>query len=152
MDKHKRYLGFALAFFALSGLGVWAWRALHPVENKAGGTAVSDAKVVVYYFHTNYRCVTCNKFESFTRAELEAGFSRQMKDGTLAYQVVNVEQAGNEHFVQDYGLRTKSIVLAVPGEKGRWKNLERIWDEVGSEAGFKRYIQTELEAFLRGNP
>jgi hypothetical protein len=149
MEKRKKFFGVFLALFAVAGLGTWAWKTFNPGVS-TGGQMESSAKVVVYYLHTSYRCVTCRKFETYTQAELAANFSKQMKDGTLVYKIVNVEEAGNEHFVQDYDLKSKSIVLVAPGAKSRWKNLDKIWDEVASEVGFKRYIQTEIEAFLAG--
>jgi len=150
VDKSKKLIGILLVLFVLAGLGTWAWRNLHKGESQAVQVATPSSQVVVYYFMTSYRCMTCKKFETYTKAELESSFAREMKDGTLSFQMVNVEEKGNEHFVQDYGLKSKSIVLVAPGEKPRWKNLDKIWDEVASEVGFKHYVQTEIKTFLAG--
>jgi hypothetical protein len=154
VKKNKKLIGVFLALFALAGLGTWTWSNFSGSKPKTTETEASsipaNAKMVVYYFRTNYRCVTCHKFETYTQAELESDFAKVLKDGTLAFRMVNVEESGNEHFVQEYGLKTKSVVLVAPGPKPHWKNLEKIWDEVGSESGYRRYIQTEISAFLAG--
>jgi hypothetical protein len=153
VDKNKKMFGIFLALFVLAGLGMWAWRNFgtpKPQTAESVASVPENAKVVVYYFRTNYRCMTCKKFEAYTKAELESDFAREMKDGSLVFQMVNVEESGNEHFVQDYGLKTKSLVLVEPGGKKRWKNLDKIWAEVASEPGYKHYIQTEIKAFLAG--
>lgn len=154
MDKSKAVIGGLLIAFALAGLGTWAWRNFgvspKPAAKGTLATVPSTAKEIVYYFHTNFRCETCRSFEAYTRAELVADFSRELKDGTIEFQVVNVEAKGNEHFVQDYQLETKSVVLVAPGKKTRWKNLDQIWHKISTEAGFKKYIQAEVSAFLAG--
>lgn len=152
MDKYRKILGWCLVLFAFAGIAVWAHRTFSN-GSKSGSAPEAlpgSAQAVVYYFHTNYRCATCMKFETYTRSELATDFAKPLADGTVLFCVVNVEEPGNEHFVDDYALKTKSIVLVAPGGKPRWKNLDRIWDEVGSEAGFKRYLQTELQNFLAG--
>jgi hypothetical protein len=150
----RRVFGIVLVVFALAGIGMWARHTFskpNPITAETvEATIPSTAKTVVYYFRTNFRCATCLKFEAYTKSELESDFTRELKDGTLVFRMVNVEESGNEHFVRDYGLTTKSVVLVEPGGKKRWKNLDRIWNEVSSEPGYKRYLQTEIQAFQAG--
>jgi hypothetical protein len=152
VDKNKRIVGILLAVFALAGIGTWAWRTFGGSNPQAvsGGDIPSTAKAVVYYFRTNYRCMTCMKFEKYTGEALSASFAEPMSRGELIFKTVNVEEAGNEHFVDDYQLKTKSVVLVASGKKPRWKNLDKIWDEVRSEVGYKQYIRTEVTSFLAG--
>jgi len=108
--------------------------------------------VVAYYFHGNFRCQTCRKIETLSREAVESGFPEDLKAGRLAWRVVNVEEAGNEHFIQDYQLFSKSLVLvAKEGEKQtRWKNLQEVWTLVGDKDAFIQYVQDEIRAYLRG--
>ncbi len=152
MEKSKSIVGILLILFALSGLGVWAWRTFGGSNPQAvsGDDIPSTAKAVVYYFRTNYRCMTCMKFEKYTGETLSSSFADPISKGELVFKTVNVEEAGNEHFIDDYQLKTKSIILLAPGKTPRWKNLDKIWDKVGSEVEYKRYIQTEVTSFLAG--
>jgi hypothetical protein len=65
--------------------------------------------------------------------------------------MVNVDEPENEHFIEDYGLYTRSLVLSevVDGEETRWRNLDRIWELVGDPPAYDTYVREELAAFLK---
>ncbi len=110
----------------------------------------TDSKVVVYYFHGTARCPTCRKFESFSLEALQQAFAEAINDGRLEWQVVNVEQPDNEHFIKDYQLYSKSIVIVKiqNGRQTAWKNLKRIWELVRDKRVFMRYIQDEVGGYM----
>jgi len=109
-------------------------------------------KVIAYYFHGNMRCTTCRKIEAYTEESLQGGFPEELKSGKLEWRVVNVEEPGNGHFVQEYNLSTRSVILADSwnGEQEQWKNLSRVWELVGDEQAFMAYIRGETADFLGG--
>jgi len=117
---------------------------LTPAEPK-----ISGRQVVAYYFHATGRCPTCLKIESLTHHAITSKFSDELKYGRLAWKTINVEDSGNQHFIKDYQLTTKSVVLVetLDGVQKRWKRLDRVWEEIGNPESFIRYIQTELSAF-----
>ena len=114
--------------------------------------SVPDRTVVAYYFHGNFRCQTCRKIEAFSREAVESGFPEDLKAGRIEWRVINVEEPGNEHFVQDYQLFSKALVLvAKEGSKQtRWKNLQEVWTLVGNKEAFVKYVQNEIRAYLGG--
>jgi hypothetical protein len=111
---------------------------------------VPESRVVAYYFHGNTRCVTCRNIESYTKEAIESGFPHALKNGQLEFKVVNVEEPQNEHFVQDYQLSTRSVVLArfERGKQREWKNLQLVWDLVRDHDAFMIYVQEEAKSFL----
>jgi hypothetical protein len=113
---------------------------------------VSDRTVVAYYFHGNFRCQTCRKIEALSREGVESGFPEDLKAGRLEWRVINVEELGNEHFIQDYQLFSKALVLVVKegSKQTRWKNLQEVWTLVGNKEAFIKYVQDEIRAYLRG--
>jgi hypothetical protein len=112
----------------------------------------SAPKVVVYYFHGNTRCITCRKIESFARSAIESGFAAEQKSGRIEFRAVNVEEANNEHFVQDYQLVTRSVVLSRirNGKQDTWKNLDQVWTLVRDPDAFNRYVVDETKQLLGG--
>lgn len=114
--------------------------------------APAAEKHVVYYFHVTLRCITCKKIEEYSREAVEQGFSRQLREGTLTWRPVNVQLLENRHFIQDYQLFTKSVVVArfVNGERRQHKNLQKIWELVGDKSAFQKYVHDEVRAFLGG--
>lgn len=108
-------------------------------------------RVVAYYFHTTVRCVSCRAIEAYSQEAIASAFADQIKDGRLVWEVVNVEVPGNEHFIQDYRLYTKSLVIVheVQGKPPEWKNLEKVWQLVQDKPRFLRYVQDEMRGYLK---
>jgi hypothetical protein len=88
----------------LPALGVCA-------QNKAAGSPAGELKVIAYYFHANTRCSNCIKIEQYSKAAIEAGFTYALKNETLEMRVINYEQPENRHFLNEYKLVTKSLIL-----------------------------------------
>jgi len=107
-----------------------------------------ESYIIVYYFHGNMRCRTCVAFEQYTKDALDEFFAGKMKEGKLIYKVVNVDDNENEHFIRDYSLTTKSVVLAkfTDGKEVKWKNLDEIWKLVGNKEQFINYIKSEINS------
>ncbi len=121
-----------------------------PVLQAAGKPAAAAPRVTAYYFHTTQRCASCKKLEAWSHEAIESAFAGPLKEGRLAWKVVNVEAKGNEHYVEDYGLYTKSLVLVdeSSGKAARWKNLEKIWPLLQDKKAFYKYVQDETRAML----
>lgn len=113
-------------------------------------TADAGKTVVVYYFHGNKRCVKCRTIEAYAQEAVEMGFQSELESGKLEWIVVNVEEPGNEHFVKDYQLSTRAVVLVEKkdGVEQKWENLTRVWQLVGDKFEFVGYIQDNVSAFL----
>lgn len=118
--------------------------------NARAGQAPSD-KVVAYYFHGTFRCPTCHKLEQYSKEVMAADFKDALASGKLEFKVVNVEDKGNEHFVNDYQLYTKSLVLSLvkDGKQIKWKNLDKIWEYAGNKQKYYAYVQSEVADFLK---
>ena len=119
-------------------------------SEKAGSKKALPGKVVVYYFHTNFRCATCRKFEKYAKELMKSEFKEQIKSGVLEWRVVNIETDENKHFIKDYKLFTKSIIVSKvkDGKQTEWKNLKKIWSEVANKAGFMKYVKDEIKAYM----
>ena len=108
---------------------------------------------VVYYFHTNYRCETCELLEKNTGEVMEEYYSEELRDGTLIWKVINTDEEGNQHFRDDYELYSGAVVLVKRrnGKEITFKSLELIWELVYDEPEFKKYMSSEVKSFLGSN-
>lgn len=115
-----------------------------PTDSKDG------RRVVAFYFHTTQRCVTCRMIETFTLEAIQTGFSDDLEDGRLVWRRVNVQEPDHEHFIQDYQLTSKAVVLVEMAgeEQTRWKNLDQVWFLVRDKKAFQSYIHKEMRNFL----
>ena len=112
----------------------------------------SDADVeVIYYFMTTQRCQNCMKIESYTKEAVQEHFSEKLNNETMILKMVNVDEPQNRHFIQDYQLYTKSVVLVRyrDGKQVEWKNLDQVWNFLGDETAFKEYVVSEVNAFVK---
>jgi hypothetical protein len=110
-------------------------------------------KVVAYYFHTTFRCSSCKKIEAYSREAIESGFAKELKEGKLQWCVINVDERTNRHFIQDYQLFSKSLVLVKmkDGKQAEWKNLMKVWQLLGNKEDFLRYVQGEVRSYLEAS-
>lgn len=158
--RMKQLATLVLSIFVLGSLGYLVVSEIRGGSGAApdgAGPATTEAEeapppfqVVAYYFHGTQRCTTCRTIEAYTVEALEAGFREELADGKLVLRIVNIEEPGNEHFVEDFELSTRTVVLAavVEGEQVEWASLPRVWELVGDREAFLAYIQSEAERFL----
>jgi hypothetical protein len=108
-------------------------------------------KVLAYYFYTTVRCPTCRKIEAFSDEALKQGFPEALRSGLLEWHPVNVQLPENRHFINDYQLFTKSLVIVrvKDGERVEWKNLDKVWELAGDKQAFLSYVQDEVGKYLR---
>ena len=114
--------------------------------------APSPLKMVVYYFHATQRCATCMAIESYSKEILETKYGAQLKAGVIQWQVVDVEQPKNRHFIQEYRLVSPSVVVVriENGKRGTWQTLEKTWTLVRKKGEFVQYVQSNIDKLLEG--
>jgi hypothetical protein len=107
-------------------------------------------KVIAYYFHTNTRCSTCIKIEAYSKEAILQGFPNELKNGALEMRIVNYENEENQHFMKDYKLVSKSLVLVnmVDGKQTEWTNLRVVWQLTGRKDAFLNYVRKEIRGYL----
>jgi len=124
-----------------------------PLPAEPQKAEVKTPDVVVYYLHNNTRCINCIRFERYTKEVIEKDFADHLRTGLLALKILNYEEPENVHFVDDYKLVTKAVIVVKmqEGRQAEWKNLVRIWELVGNENAFKNYIKDEVTEYLGAN-
>lgn len=105
---------------------------------------------VAYYFMNTVRCPSCLKIEKYSHEAIEAGFAPQLASGQLSWIMKNLDEEANAHFIDEYKLYTKALVLVryENGAQVKWKNCDKVWELLNDEAAFKKYVETEVAAFL----
>ncbi|MBU1693442.1 MAG: hypothetical protein KKC51_05705 [Verrucomicrobia bacterium] len=150
--KAKAVLTVLLLGFVAVSIAVVIFREAAPSAPAAPAdvAAAEGSTLIVYYFHGNMRCATCKSIEAYTREAVEGGFAKELEAGQIEIRVVNVDEPGNEHFVHDYQLSTRSVVLSkqVAGRQAEWNTLDRVWELVGQKPAFLDYVKGEMNSML----
>ena len=119
-----------------------------------GQTENRDAspRFIATYFLTNLRCPSCLAIERLTAETIRVVFAEELSAGLLEWRTINIDGEGNYHYVKDYSLYTKSVIISeyVNGKETRWKNLPKVWELLGNEDKFSKYLKDEMTAFMAG--
>ena len=109
-------------------------------------------QTVVYYFHGNQRCVTCNTIEKYVNETVSEFFNEKVAGKEIIIKSINLDEPANAHFVELFDLSARVVVVAnytdtlQPG----WKKLNRVWELVSDEETFKLYIKDGIQSVLNG--
>ena len=108
-------------------------------------------RLMAYYFHTNVRCPTCLRIEAYAKEAVETGFPDDLKSGRIVFRPVNVDEPANEHFIEDFKLVSKTVVVArlKDGKVADWRNLDKVWLLVQDKEAFFKYIQSNIRDLLK---
>lgn len=138
---------FYVALMSFSIMGNFAASA----DSAQGAKSLPANRVIVYYFHGNFRCVNCRNIEQFSKEAAEKYFKDELASGKVVFEVVNVEEKENEHFVDDYQLYAKALVILQikDGKENQRKNLTKIWEYVRNEDRFVEYVTNEIRDYLK---
>ena len=119
-------------------------------EEPAANEARENGQLIVYYFHGDMRCKTCHMLETYAKEALEANFGSELESKDILWRTMNVDRSENGHYVEDYELVTKAVVLSwvVNGKEVRWKKLDEIWQKVNDKQSYLEYVRKSIEEFL----
>ena len=111
----------------------------------------SANQVVAYYFHGNFRCANCLRIEQYSKEAIEKYFGDALKSGRLVFKVINIEEKDNKHYINDYQLYTKSLVLSLVkgGKEIKAENLVKVWEYLGNRDKFYEYVKTNVDSYLK---
>jgi hypothetical protein len=158
--KAKRIISVVLLLFVAASVGylvvgeLTGGRSEVPADDtqQADGAQANDEgnHVIVYYFHGHKRCFTCRSIEAYAAEAIETGFPEEFRSGQLVWNVVNVEEPGNEHYMEDYELTNKTVVLVEirNGEETRWEQLNKVWQLALDKPAFVEYVQASTRDFM----
>ncbi|OGX16470.1 MAG: hypothetical protein A2166_01135 [Omnitrophica WOR_2 bacterium RBG_13_41_10] len=115
------------------------------------GQEAPKNNVVAYYFHGNFRCFNCYRIEQYSKEAIEQYFKDELSSGKLVFKIINIEEKNNEHFIKDYQLYTKSLIISLvkDGEEVKFDNLVKVWEFLGNKQKFYDYVKDEITQYLK---
>jgi hypothetical protein len=109
--------------------------------------ATSD-KVVVYYLHTTFRCVTCNEIERLTKALVETEFADDLTAGRIEWREANFQQ--DESLAKRYEVVSSCVVVVniQGGHESGFQRLDDVWTRYEDPADFNGYVGAAIRKYL----
>ena len=105
-------------------------------------TIAAKTTIEVIQFHSEHRCMTCNKIEKLTRETL--------KDfNGIPFSLVNVDDTKNEKKAEQFEATGTALFLYNP-KTGKRKDLtDFAFMTAGDDAKYKIELKKEIEKFLK---
>ena len=89
-------------------------------QNKAGIN--NNPRVEVYYFHPTERCPIDQAVEENTKKVIQTYFAKEIKEGTIRYQVVNTENKGFAKLVARFEINAQALYIVKHDQGKEIKN------------------------------
>ncbi|NLF17267.1 MAG: hypothetical protein GX595_08415, partial [Lentisphaerae bacterium] len=111
----------------------------------AGGAAAPVApatadKVMVYYLHATFRCVTCNTIEAMAKEVVETQFAEDLAAGRIEWYEGDFQV--EEDLAKRFDVVSSCVVVArrAGGKEAEFQRLDEVWTLVDKPAEFKAYV------------
>lgn len=108
-------------------------------ENRANQDISPKNQVEVLYFHGKQRCITCNAIEKLTKEVIDTDFSNQLRNGDLAFKVIDISTPEGRRIADQYEVSWSSLYI------NKWKNGKEMKNNM-TETGFS-YAKNEPSIF-----
>ncbi|RAR47158.1 nitrophenyl compound nitroreductase subunit ArsF family protein [Flavobacterium lacus] len=100
-----------------------------------------DNQIQVIQFHSENRCMTCNKIEALALETLKSY-------PELQFQLVNVDDAKNEQLSEQFEATGTALFLYNSATKQKLDLTEFAFMSAGNEAKFETELKKEIEKFI----
>lgn len=155
-DVKKRIMTIVLLIFVVASIVFMAVKQMQGASaaaSTAGMEQTTSAEpqkndvLAIYYFHGNKRCMTCNRIEQLAKQAVEKKYADELASGKIVFRAVNVEEPVHEHFVKDFNLTTRSVVMQ---RNGKFMKFDEVWTLVHEPEKFTEYIQDGATRMMEG--
>ena len=110
-------------------------------NNSQTSNVTSDAKIEVIQFHSEHRCMTCNKIEALTKETLKAY-------PNIPFSLVNVDDKKNETKAEQFEATGTALFLYNP-KTGKKKDLtDFAFMNASNKEKFLEGLKKEIDLFL----
>lgn len=92
------------------------------VNAQSKGKPIATVKVEVFYFHPTERCPIDQAIEENTRATMKSDFSREIKAGTIKFQVLNTDDKANAQTVAKFNINVQALYIMKHDKEKEIKN------------------------------
>lgn len=103
---------------------------------------IAENQIQVIQFHSENRCMTCNKIEALTLETLK-------NYPELQFKLINVDDTKNEKIAEQFEATGTSLFLYNPVTKNKLNLTEFAFMTAGDEAKFSKELKIEIDKFVK---
>lgn len=109
-------------------------------QTKKATVARAKTNVEIIQFHSEHRCMTCNKIEELTRETLKSY-------PTIPFSLVNVDDKKNEKIATQFEATGTALFLYNPATKKKQDLSDMAFMNAGDKDKFIQELKKKIEAF-----
>ncbi|MDP3851086.1 MAG: nitrophenyl compound nitroreductase subunit ArsF family protein [Luteolibacter sp.] len=152
----KQIVRSILLVVVLGSLAIWANREYQKSHASAAPAAaktlpiVAGDQVIMTYFISGTLCKSCQKIEALTKETAKKDFAEALAGGKLVFRVIDTGEPGYQHFIKDYQLTSKTVILShrKDGKETEWKDMAKVWELLDDAPGFHAYLGEQIRNYL----
>ena len=107
---------------------------------KKAAVSSSKTSIEIIQFHSEHRCMTCNKIEELTRETLKSYPS-------IPFYLVNVDDTKNEKIAEQFQASGTALFLYNPKTRKRQEVSDMAFMNAGKKEKFIIELKKKIEAF-----
>jgi hypothetical protein len=116
-------------------------------ENQTEEISIGTGKVEVYYFHYTRRCATCTAVENVTKAALEEFYGEEIKNGSIVFTAVNLDESDSEEIAEKLGISGQTL-LVVAGDKKENLTTDAFMNAKSNPEKLREIIKSTIDPFV----
>jgi hypothetical protein len=107
-------------------------------------------KVEAYYFHFTTRCATCRAVEEQTKRDIEILYPRQVKDGTISFKALNLEEPDGKTLGEKLKISGQTVLIVSGNKKINLTNEGFLYVQSNPDK-YKNIIKQKIDNLLADN-
>jgi len=111
-------------------------------SNENTSKEIAENQIQVIQFHSENRCMTCNKIEALTLETLK-------NYPELQFQLINVDDTKNEKIAEQFEATGTALFLYNPTTQNKLNLTEFAFMTAGDEAKFSKELKIEIDKFIK---
>lgn len=140
-----------IKFFTVLAISLILTSCNNPEKKQLNAIDQSVSKIEVLDFHSTHRCMTCNAIETNTKYTLETYFTQELKNNTITFQVINVDEKVNEKIAEKFEASGTSLFLNIikNGQETKIDLTEFAFMNGNDKEVFSKELKTKIDAELK---
>ncbi len=118
------------------------------VQNVSAQQSIAETVLEVYYTHSTNRCAGCTAIENQTIETLNSDFKAEIESGKIKFTAVNIDEAANKDFVEQYEVWGSSLFIKINGSD---KTIDLTRDGFAYARTKPEMFKEKLASTLRAN-
>lgn len=143
----KLFIIIIIAFTMLTACS----NANKPIETKTQVAVKNTNHLEVYCFHGTRQCETCKNMKTNTKATLEKYFSAQLKDSSIVFSIIDVDDKANEKLAEKFEATGTALMInkVVNGKDSIIDWSDFAFEKANDEKTFMPELKNRIETIIK---